>query len=118
MGRIALADVAGEGGMNVLFTTLSGLLFVLDGKSGNQIALYNFGEHVFTTPIIFDLNRDRIPEIISGSYEGSIAALDFTGGKKKLLPFMVSRWISTNHDIENTGYASAHLLKKLSGLNR
>jgi outer membrane protein assembly factor BamB len=118
LGRIALADVAADEGMNVLFTTLSGLLFVLDGNNGNQIALFNYREHVFTTPIIFDLNRDRLPEIISGSYEGSIVALSVTGSKKKLLPFMGSYWASTNHDLKNSGYASEHLLKKVFGINR
>ncbi|HEB31523.1 MAG TPA: hypothetical protein ENI15_11715, partial [Spirochaetes bacterium] len=111
-GRLALADVAADRGMNVLFTTLSGLLFVLDGRTGNQIALYNYGENVHATPIIFDLNRDRVPEIISGSDEGSLVALGVTGSKKKFLPFTRSYWISTNHDVKNTGYASVRLLKK------
>jgi outer membrane protein assembly factor BamB len=118
IGRVALADVTADKGMNVIFTTLSGLLFVLDGKTGNQIALFNYGEHVFATPIVYDVNRDRVPEIISGSYEGSLVALGVSGGKKKLFSFMRSNWVSTNHDIKNTGHASVHLFKKLPGLNR
>ncbi len=111
-GRIALTDIDSDGGMDVLFTTLSGSLFILDGKTGNQMALYNYRDHVLTTPIIFDLNRDRIFEIVVGSYNGDVVALKVAGVKKKFLPFMWSFWITTNHDSQNTGYSSVYLFKK------
>jgi outer membrane protein assembly factor BamB len=112
IGRIALTDIDSDGGMDVLFTTLSGLLFILNGKTGNQMALYNYRDHVLTTPIIFDLNRDGIFEIVAGSYNGDVVALKVAGVKKKFLPFMWSFWITTNHDSQNTGYSSVYLFKK------
>ncbi len=112
IGRIALTDINSDGGMDVLFTTLSGLLFIVNGKTGNQMALYNYRDHVLTTPIIFDLNRDGIFEIVAGSYNGDVAALKVAGVKKKFLPFMWSFWITANHDSQNTGYSSVYLFKK------
>jgi outer membrane protein assembly factor BamB len=111
LGRVALADLSNSGGLDVVFCTLSGALFVLDGKSGAQIAQYNLESHCLATPIIADINDDGISEILIGSYAGEVFALKLSDVKKKFLSFRKSFWISSNHDYRNTGASSSYFLK-------
>ncbi len=112
LGRLALADIDTDGGLDVLFTTFSGLLFVLDGKTGAQVALYNYGAYIFTTPIVVDINRDKLFEIILGTYSGEVFALRVADIKKRFLSLKNSFWITSNHDYENSGYSPSYFIKK------
>ncbi|UCB45498.1 MAG: PQQ-binding-like beta-propeller repeat protein [Spirochaetota bacterium] len=110
-GRIALTDVDFDGGLDVIVCTFSGALFILDGDSGAQIAQYNLGSHCLATPIIADINRDGISEVIVGSYAGELFTLKVSDIKKKLLSFRRSFWISSNHDYRNTGASQSYFIK-------
>jgi len=110
-GRLTLADVNNDGGMDVIFTTISGLLFIIDGKTGLQIAVYNFKSYLLGTPLVFDINRDKVMEIISCAYNGEVIALQIADRKKRFISFKKSGWITLNHDNSNTGCSLFYLLK-------
>ena len=105
MGRVALADMNGDGGMDVVFTTLSGVLTVLDGKNGNLIARRNIGDFSFTTPLVADLNGDKKLEMITAGRRGRVGAVQVSGAAVKLISFKKSSWPSMNRDGMNTGYS-------------
>jgi len=111
-GRLALTDINFDGGLDVIYTIISGLLFIIDGKTGVQIALYNYRDYILSTPIIFDLNRDKIFEITAGTYGGDVFTVQVTGAKKKFFSFKRSFWITVNHDKKNTGYSPFFYLRK------
>ena len=111
LGRVALADIDGDGGSEAVFCTFSGTLFVLDGKSGSVTASFNYGSHIFTTPIVGDTNKDRVSEIIAGTYGGEVFALNVADAKNRLFALKRTSWGSRNHDSRNTGYSDAYLLK-------
>lgn len=115
-GRLALVDINHDRGMDVVLSTPSGMLFVIDGKSGRPLALFNVENYLFTTPIVFDVNRDRRLEIILADYGGDVFAVQVQGTEKKLLSLLFSLkrsfWASSNHDKHNTGHSSSGFLKK------
>jgi len=110
-GRLSLADVNNDGGMDVVFATLSGLLFVIDGISGAQMAIYNFNDYLINTPLIFDINRDKIVEIVICTYGGEEYALQIAEREKHFFLFKKSGWITVNHDNGNTGNSQFYLLR-------
>ena len=111
LGRVALADLDKDGGLEIIFCTFSGALFVLDGTSGSQIATFNYGSHVLATPIVVDVNRAKGSEIIAGTYSGEVFALNVSDVKPKLFAFKKSSWSVRNHDYRNTGHAGHYFWK-------
>jgi hypothetical protein len=104
-GRAVLVDVDSDGGMDVITLTASGALFVLQGRSGSVLAQYNARGYALCTPLVLDINGDRIDEIIVTSYSGNVFALQVVDTKKSLFRFKRSFWIAANHDTSNTGYS-------------
>jgi outer membrane protein assembly factor BamB/pSer/pThr/pTyr-binding forkhead associated (FHA) protein len=111
LGRVALSDLDGDGGADVVCCTYSGALFVLDGSSGSVIGVFNYGSHVMATPIVIDTDRDRVSEIIAGTYGGEVFALNVTDVKKKIFTMKNSSWFARNHDYRNTGFSKQYFLK-------
>ncbi len=111
LGRTALCDLDGDGGTDVVYCTYSGALFVLDGKTGSQVAAFNSKSHVFSTPIVVDMNGDRTIEIICGTYGGEVFALNVSDIRMKLFALKRSSWGTKNHDYSNSGYAKSYFLK-------
>ncbi len=103
LGRIALVDMNTDGGLDVVYTSMSGLLLVINGKTGTQMAQYNYGDYILSTPIVYDLNRDRILEITAGTYGGDIFSVKIAGVSSRFFSFRKSYWSSVNHDVRNTG---------------
>ena len=109
-GRIALADLEEDGAMEVVLPSLSGAVLVLNGVNGEIRGLYNCGSRIWTTPLIRDLNRDRIKEIVVGTEGGELFALQVAGSRKGFLSFRSSFWVATHHDVQNTGYAESRFI--------
>ncbi len=109
LGRIALADINADGSLDVIFTTLSGALYALDGRTGTLLGIFNTNAYSFTTPIVYDINRDRRAEIITGTYSGEVFALRMADSKRGLLSFRRSFWKTVNHDVYNTGFSESYL---------
>ena len=105
MGRVALADMNGDGGMDAVFTTLSGVLTVLDGRNGGLIARRNTGDFSFATTLVADLNGDKKLEMITAGRGGGIEAVQLAAASVKFISFKKSSWPSVNRDGSNTGYS-------------
>jgi outer membrane protein assembly factor BamB len=109
-GRIVLVDLEGDGIMEIVLPCLSGALLVLAGESGEVRALFNGGGRIWSTPVVRDLNRDRIKEILIGTEAGQVFAVQVEGSRRGWLSFRKSSWIAANHDVQNTGYGQSRLL--------
>jgi outer membrane protein assembly factor BamB len=115
-GRIVLTNMDGGRGMDLVFSTASGVLFVLDGEEGASIAQKNSGSKVFTTPIVDDVNRDGTEEILVSSVKGEILALQVSDTQRNfwsIFSFKKSSWISAHHDVKNTGNSTSYFLRNL-----
>ncbi len=109
LGRIALADINADRSLDVVFTTFSGAMYVLDGKTGTILGIFNTNAYSFTTPLIYDINRDKREEIITGAYSGEVLALQMADSKRGMFSFKRSSWKTVNHDIHNTGFSESYL---------
>jgi outer membrane protein assembly factor BamB len=113
-GRIVINDLNDDGIMEVLLPTLSGALLVLNGESGDQEALFNSSGRVWATPLVSDLNqslfhRKRIKSILLCTENGMVYAIQVQDWEGRLFSFGKTSWVSTHHDIRNTGYAHSGL---------
>jgi len=102
-GRIAVSDMNLDKSQDVIFTTPSGLVYILDGASGTPLSIFNAGDFILATPIIYDFNKDKVPEVIVPTYDGIIYCLKETGVKKPFIHLKKSYWPYKNHDIRNSG---------------
>jgi outer membrane protein assembly factor BamB len=109
LGRLALADLYGDGGVDVVYTTIGGMLVVLNGRTGAVMSQFNSGDFLLSTPLVYDLNRDGILELSSASYGGNIFSLHAAGSRKRFFGLKKSFWQTTHHDNKNTGYSSSIL---------
>jgi outer membrane protein assembly factor BamB len=105
VGRLAAADVNYDGKTDVVFTTFSGVLTVLDGRSGSLIASRNFKDYSFATPVVADVNGDGKQELLSLMREGKVRSTQITDARKTFFALKKSGWYSLNGDIRNTAYS-------------
>jgi outer membrane protein assembly factor BamB len=105
LSRLALSDVNLDGSLDVILVSLSGVLFVINGETGTLEAFFNYGDYVLTTPIIFDIAGDRLPEITACTYAGVVFSVQLTDQPGFFPLRKRSFWASTHHDKENTGYS-------------
>jgi outer membrane protein assembly factor BamB len=113
-GRIVINDLNDDGIMEVLLPTLSGTLLVLNGESGDQEALFNSSGRVWATPLVSDLNqslfhRKRIKSILLCTENGIVYAVQVQDWEGRFFSFRKTSWVSTHHDIRNTGYVQSRL---------
>jgi outer membrane protein assembly factor BamB len=106
LGRVALADVNYDGGLDAVYATLSGSLLIVNGKNGSLLGVFNYGDYVLTTPIIADMNGDRVFEIGVASYSGDVYAVRLMGEERSVFSFRKSEWTLTNQNARNTGFSA------------
>ena len=111
-GRIVLGDLNDDGTMEVLLPILSGALLVLNGESGDQEALFNSSDRVWATPLVDDLGgrsflRKGIKSILVCTEKGLVYSVRVQDWEGRLLSFRKTSWVSTHHDIRNTGYVQS-----------
>lgn len=109
IGRVALADCDGRRGLEVVFSTVSGAVFVLEGRSGVVLGAFNCGGYTFTSPLLADLNGDRINEILVSSYGGEVFALQLADAQKPLFRLRRTAWASLHHDHFNSGTSRRYI---------
>jgi MYXO-CTERM domain-containing protein len=94
----AVADLDGDGKVEIVFATWTGTLYVIDGKGQNlpgwpkrlplvpscsldaskpspkgcMDAQHDFARGTFGAPVIIDMNKDGRPEIVVGAFDGNI----------------------------------------------
>ena len=74
-----LADLDGDGNLNIVLTDSRGHLYSLDGNGRPKFEVTATGYRV-GTPSIGDVNGDGKPEIVFGTDDGDVYALDSRGG--------------------------------------
>ena len=106
-GRIALADINMDKALDVVVSVPSGVVMAIDGKTGTLLAEYNVNDYLFATPVVFDINHDKYPEIITVSYSGVIYCIRLSDVKKPLLYLAKSYWLSEGN-ITNDGFSKVY----------
>ena len=111
-GRIVINDLNDDCTMEVLLPMLSGALLVLSGESGDQEALFNSSDRVWATPLVDDLRgrsffRKGIKSILVCTEKGLIYSIQVQDWEGRLFSFRKTSWVSTHHDIRNTGYVQS-----------
>jgi len=112
LGRPSLCDVNLDGNLDVAFSTLSGLILVIDGATGSDVVQFNTGDYIFTNPLVYDINKDKIPELVITTHDGKVFAIQVAGVKKPFFKLKSSFWPAQNYDNLNTGYSKYYILKK------
>jgi len=74
-----LADLDGDGGLDIVMTDSRGHLFAVDGHGRAKFEVTATRYRV-SVPSIGDVNRDGKPEIVFGTDDGDVYALDRSGG--------------------------------------
>lgn len=77
-----LADINGDGYLDVAIADGGGHLLVLDGEEGKQIFDLPIAGRIIASPIASDLTGDGIADFVVASFEGSVYAIN---GKAQLL---------------------------------
>ncbi|MEC9341950.1 MAG: FHA domain-containing protein [Pseudomonadota bacterium] len=101
----ALADINGDGWLDILVADAAGYLTALDGEEGKRIFEADLAGRVVAPVVVADLGGDGRSDIVVASYEGVVYAIN---GKAQLL------WRSRlDRDLGNI--VSAPLLRDLNG---
>jgi hypothetical protein len=113
-GGPVIADLDGDGYQEIIFVTLSGMLYVMydngDVAPGFPISI---GANFNTPPLIANLDDDYYPEILLSSYINSVYAFNQDGSPVAGFPFVTSFngcTPGTLCDLDNNG-----MLKLVSG---
>ena len=111
-GRIVLGDFNGDGALEVLLPSLSGALVVLNGRDGMQEALFNSSDRMWATPLVDDLRghsffRKGVKSILIFTEKGVIYSVRVQDWEGRLFSFRKTSWVSTHHDMRNTGYVQS-----------
>jgi outer membrane protein assembly factor BamB len=78
-GSPAVADVDGDGSLDVLLTTgCYGQIHAYDGVTGAEKWAFQLGPRTIASPAVADLDGDGRVEIIVASYDGQVWALERT----------------------------------------
>ncbi|MCI0396631.1 MAG: PQQ-binding-like beta-propeller repeat protein [Chloroflexi bacterium] len=86
-GSVAVADVDGDGQLEVLLTTgCYGKIHAYDGATGAEEWSFQLGPRTIASPAVADLDGDGSLEIIAASYDGQVWAL--SGGARLYLPLV------------------------------
>jgi len=73
----ALADIDGDGRLEVLFGTDNRRLMALNAEDGTLTWMYIFPKGIFSSPAVADGDLDGKAEVYFGCYDGGVYALDY-----------------------------------------
>ena len=103
----SLVDLNGDGKLEIVAPFYS--TFVFDAR-GRLLAKGTATKgRVYAPAVVADLDGDKVPEIVVGGNEGTVAAYDFVGGRLKLKPGWPASTCSGGQCPEVRGLAAADL---------
>ena len=87
----AVCDFNGDGNLEIIYTTLAGLVNVLDHE-GNTVSGWpqSLGGACYSSPVIADLDGDGTSEIIVGSSSGDLYIFNDDGSVMELFPLALA----------------------------
>jgi pSer/pThr/pTyr-binding forkhead associated (FHA) protein/outer membrane protein assembly factor BamB len=75
----ALADINGDGFLDVIVADANGYVLALDGAEGKQIFQAEAMDRILAPPVTADLSGDKIPDVVVASNSGIVTALNGKG---------------------------------------
>ncbi len=105
----ALADLNlnGPGTFEVVVGCDDGKVYFLNGSDGSFLTSFNTGQIVYTTPAIADLNQDTYLDVVVGSYDNTVYAIDGNGYSSTLWTFPTGNDVISSPaiaDFDGNGY--------------
>src|SRR6476469_2688274 len=102
-----LVDLDGDGKLEIVAPDYSTFVFDANGRMlGKGTATKG---RVYAPEAVADLDGDKVPEIVVGGNEGTVAAYDLVGGKLRLVPGWPASTCSGGQCPEARGMAAADL---------
>lgn len=74
-----IADVNGDGVLDVIIADARGFVLALDGEEGKRIFDVDVADRILAPPVAGDLTRNREADVVVGTYGGNVLALDGRG---------------------------------------
>ncbi len=75
----AVADVDGDGSLEVVVGSLDNRTYCLDGATGREEWSFETGDAVVSSPAAADVDGDGLPEIVAASRRGVVRCLGVVG---------------------------------------
>jgi len=94
----AIADVNGDGKLDVIVGSDDNKVYALSGENGQLLWSFQTGSDVYSSPAIGDIDRDGLLDIVIGSVDGKIYRFEATKPHGKVV------WSKFRGDLRNTGY--------------
>jgi hypothetical protein len=102
-----LADLNGDGRLEIVAPDYSTFVFDANGRQlGKGTATKG---RVYAPGVVADLDGDKVPEIVVGGNDGTVAAYDLVGGQLRLKPGWPASTCSGGQCPEARGMAAADL---------
>ena len=102
-----LVDLDGDGKLEIVAPDYSTFVFDANGRMlGKGTATKG---RVYAPEVVADLDGDKVPEIVVGGNEGTVAAYDLVGGRLQLKPGWPASTCSGGQCPEARGMAAADL---------
>ncbi|TCK06284.1 FG-GAP-like repeat-containing protein [Phorcysia thermohydrogeniphila] len=77
----AIADLNGDGKLDVVIGSLDNKVYALNGENGQLLWSFQTGDDVYSSPAIADLNGDGKPDVVIGSLDNKVYALNGENGQ-------------------------------------
>ncbi|HZO34407.1 MAG TPA: VCBS repeat-containing protein [Gaiellaceae bacterium] len=103
----SLVDLNGDGRLEIVAPFYSTFVFASNGRLLAKGTATK--GRVYAPGVVADLDGDKIPEIVVGGNDGTVAAYDFVGGKLRLKPGWPASTCSGGQCPEVRGMAAADL---------
>jgi len=71
----AVADVTGDGNLDLVVGSLDGSLLTVDGKTGALISAFVIEDDIASSPAVADVDGDGLLDVVFGSHNGKVYAL-------------------------------------------
>ncbi|MDP4281889.1 MAG: T9SS type A sorting domain-containing protein [Bacteroidota bacterium] len=127
----AMADLNGDGVPDLLLGNSDGSLIYLENRAGlhqepdfgtPQMNFQNIKAGEFSTPRLFDLNKDGLPDLIIGERAGNLNYYRNTGSAKNPVFTFITDSLGkinvTNYNLSYDGYSTPDLFRDSGGKTR
>jgi len=98
----AVADIDGDGKLEIVFGSRDDRLYAINGEDGTELWKFQTGYDIYSSPAVADIDGDGKLEIVFGSEDNRLYALKTPGTSKSFsLKFKGDNWNTGNMDNQN-----------------